>query len=55
MIADIISIVTGMFSIALSIYAIHFAKRESIISQKNYDATAELLQTIEKNRIEQST
>ena len=48
MIADIISIITGVCSIGLAVYAIHFAKKESFQSAENYKATEELLKRIEK-------
>lgn len=47
MITDIISIIAGVISIILAIYAIWYAKRESALSAKNYEKTRELLVTIE--------
>lgn len=47
MIVDIISIVSGLASIGLAIYAIYFAKKESTQSAENYNKTKELLKDIE--------
>ena len=48
MIVDIISIVSGLASIGLAIYAICFAKKESTQSTENYRRTKELLEEIKK-------
>ena len=44
---DIISIVSGLVSIALALYAIHYAKKESDKSQENYIKTREILKEID--------
>lgn len=44
---DIISIVSGVVSVILAIYAIIFAKKESAQSAENYKKTKELLSEIE--------
>jgi len=48
MIIDIISIASGLVSIGLAIYAIHFAKKESTQSAENYNKTKDLLKEIER-------
>ena len=47
MISDIISIITGVISIVLAIYAIIFAKEESKRSQDNYNNTKSLLKEVD--------
>lgn len=44
---DIISIISGVVSVILAIYAIIFAKKESAQSAENYNKTKELLSEIE--------
>lgn len=44
---DIISIVAGVVSIILALYAIWYAKKESAKSEHNYTMTKELLDKIE--------
>lgn len=44
---DIISLISGVISIALAIYAIWYAHKESKQSTKNYENTKELLTKIE--------
>ena len=44
---DILSIVSGVVSVVLAIYAIRFAKKESSQSADNYNKTKELLKDIE--------
>lgn len=48
LVTDIISIIAGIISIILAIYAIWYAKRESALSAKNYKKTKEMLTEIEK-------
>lgn len=47
MIVDIISILSGVISIVLAIYAINFAKEESRKSQENYTNTKELMKEVD--------
>lgn len=44
---DIVSIVSGIASIVLAIYAIHYAKGESKRSQENYLKTQDLIKEID--------
>ena len=48
LVTDIISIIAGIISIILALYAIWYAKRESALSAKNYKKTKEMLTEIEK-------
>ena len=48
LVTDIISIIAGIISIILALYAIWYAKRESALSAKNYEKTKEMLIEIEK-------